>query len=370
MEEWQRLLVEGANHVGKLKELFPEIDERQLAAVARQFPMRINAYYLGLIRGPNDPFARQVIPDIAEILDPEAPEDPLAEEDDSPTPGITHRYPDRVLFYVNYQCPIYCRYCTRKRKIGDPSSVTPKRIEDGIEYIRRTPTVRDVVLSGGDPLLLKDDALVDLVRRLREVPHVEILRIGTRVPSALPQRVTPELCRALQPYHPIYVMTHFSHPRELTAEAKRACDLLADHGFPMMNQSVLLAGVNDNPETMKALFQGLLRFRVKPYYLYQADLAQGAAHFRTSLAKGLEVLEALRGHTSGLAVPYYVIDTPGGGGKVPILPEYVLKVTDEEVVVRNYEGKIFRYPLPKPDEAAEPVPAVLPAQARRMKRGA
>jgi lysine 2,3-aminomutase len=368
MEEWQRLLVEGVNSIRKLREYYPGIPEELWEKVAREFPVRINAYYLSLIRGPDDPFARQVLPDVREILDGDFPEDPLAEEEDSPAPGITHRYPDRVLFYVNFQCPIYCRYCTRKRKVGDPSSMQPGQIEAGLAYIRAHPEVRDVILSGGDPLMLKDEVIVDIVRRIREIPHVEIIRIGTRVPSALPQRITESLCKGLQPYHPVYIMAHFSHPRELTPEAKRACDLLANHGFPMMNQTVLLRGVNDDPETMKALFRGLLKFRVKPYYLFQADITRGATHFRTSLQKGLEIMEALRGHTSGLAVPYYVIDAPGGGGKIPVLPQYLLSVSDEEVVMRNYERKVHRYPLPKDDPEAVPQPVAAGTRRRRSTR--
>lgn len=351
MEEWQRLLAEGVNTTKRLKEIFPDIDEQKAAAVAKKYPIRINKYYLGLIREIGDPIANQVVPDDLEITDTTTPDDGLEEERDAEVPGLTHRYPDRVLFYINYQCAIYCRYCTRKRKVGDPSSLSRENIRKGIEYIRAHPEVRDVILSGGDPLLLKDEQLDEIVGQIRAIPHVELIRIGTRIPSVLPQRVTPKLCETLKKHHPIYVMVHFSHPRELTAESKRACDLLADNGFPMFNQTVLLRGVNDDPKVMKELFVGLLKFRVKPYYLYMGDLVNGAAHFRTDLKKGIEIMEGLRGHTSGLASPYLVIDTPGGGGKVPILPEYVLKCDEKEVVVRNYEGKIFRYPLPEEELA-------------------
>lgn len=353
MEEWQRLLAEGVTSVERLKEVFPEIDERRLRAVAEKYPVRINKYYLGLIERLDDPIGRQVIPDLEEIADASCPEDALNEEGDAVVPGLTHRYPDRVLFYVNYQCPIYCRYCTRKRKVGDPESLSQAAIERGLDYIRRHPEVRDVILSGGDPLVLRDEPLDALVGSIRAIPHVEIIRIGSRVPSTLPQRITPAICERLRKHHPVYMMVHFSHPRELTPEAHRACALLADHGFPLMNQTVLLRGVNDDPRVLRDLFTGLLRWRVKPYYLYQADQVQGAAHFRTALRKGLEIMEALRGHTSGLAVPYYVIDAPGGGGKIPILPEYVLKCDEREIVLRNYEGKVFRYEFPAevPDEA-------------------
>lgn len=346
METWQKILVDGINNFKKLKELFPDMDDERLRAVIKEFPVRVNSYYLSLIQRPDDPIARQVFPDLHEIEELDAPEDPLAEENDSPAPGITHRYPDRVLFYVNFQCPIYCRYCTRKRKVGDPDSLAEGQVDAGIAYIKKHSEVRDVILSGGDPLMLKDDQIEEIVRRLRAIPHVEIIRIGTRVPNALPQRITDELCARLKKYHPIYMMVHFSHPRELTPESKAACDRLADNGFPMMNQTVLLDGVNDDPETMKKLFQGLLRFRVKPYYLFQADLTRGANYFRTGVRKGLEIMSALRGHTSGLAVPYYVIDAPGGGGKIPMLPKYVVKMGEREVIMRNYAGKLYRYPLP------------------------
>ncbi len=353
MEEWQRLLAEGVNTARKLKEVFPELDERRIEAIARKYPVRINKYYLGLIERVDDPIARQVIPDIEEVTDASCPEDGLNEEGDAAVPGLTHRYPDRVLFYVNYQCPIYCRYCTRKRKVGDPGSVSRMTVRQGLDYIRRHPEVRDVILSGGDPLMLRDGPIDEIVGSIRAIPHVEIIRVGTRVPSTLPQRITPALCAALRKHHPVYMMVHFSHPRELTPEARRACELLADHGFPLMNQTVLLRGVNDDPKVLKELFTGLLRFRVKPYYLYQADQVRGAGHFRTALKRGLEIMEALRGHTSGLAVPYFVIDAPGGGGKIPLLPEYVLQCDEKEIVLRNYEGKIFRYefPLEVPDEA-------------------
>ncbi len=353
VEEWQKLLIDGVHRVRELKQKFPHLDEEEIEHIISIYPVRINKYYLGLIRSPDDPIARQVLPDPAEIYEMSqgVREDPLNEEADAVVPGLTHRYPDRVLFYVNHQCPIYCRYCTRKRKIGDPNSVNHDNIRAGLEYIREHQEIRDVVLSGGDPLMLKDELLGDIVGQVRSIPHVEVIRIGTRIPSTLPQRVTQKMCDTLKKHHPIFIMAHFSHPRELTPEAKRSCEMLADNGFPLMNQTVLLKGINDDPETLKELFVGLLRFRVRPYYLYQADLTTGAAHFRTSLETGLAVMEGLRGHTSGLAVPYYVIDAPGGGGKIPMLPEYVLQVDEEQVVVRNYERKTFRYTLPPASQA-------------------
>ncbi|OGG51737.1 MAG: lysine 2,3-aminomutase [Candidatus Handelsmanbacteria bacterium RIFCSPLOWO2_12_FULL_64_10] len=368
MEAWQKILVDGVNNFKRLRELFPDMDDERLRAVIKNFPVRVNSYYLSLIRDADDPIARQVFPDLHEIEELDSPEDPLSEENDSPAPGITHRYPDRVLFYVNFQCPIYCRYCTRKRKVGDPESIVPGQVDAGLEYIRRHAEVRDVILSGGDPLMLRDEAIVDVVRRLREIPHVEIIRIGTRVPNALPQRITPALCAALRAYHPIWMMVHFSHPRELTPEAKEACERLADHGFPLMNQTVLLRGVNDDHGTLKQLLQGLLRMRVKPYYLFQADLTRGANYFRTGVERGLQIMHAIRGHTSGLAVPTYVIDAPGGGGKIPLLPKYVLRMDDRQVIMRNYAGKLYRYPLPAPEPDAGTLMAPRPGGRRRTRR--
>jgi lysine 2,3-aminomutase len=280
---------------------------------------------------------------VEEIQDRVCPVDPLDEENQSPIPNLVHRYPDRVLFLVSSECAMYCRFCTRKRKVGgERMQITRESIEQGIAYIRDNPEIRDVILSGGDPLLLADDRLEWILRELRAIPTLEIIRIGTRVPVVLPQRITPGLVRVLRKFHPLYINTHFNHPDEITDASTKACARLIDAGIPMGNQSVLLRGVNDNPEIMKRLMQKLLMIRVKPYYIYQADLVQGTDHFRTTVEEGLAVVRALRGHTSGMAVPAYVIDAPGGGGKIPLLPDY-LQAMGDQVVLKNYEGKIFTY---------------------------
>jgi len=271
-------------------------------------------------------------------------------------PGLVHRYPDRVLFLVTDRCAAYCRYCTRSRLVSNASGYDfHPQFDKQIEYIRNTPSVRDVLLSGGDPLLFSDERLEMLLSQLRAIPHVEFLRIGTRIPIFLPQRITPQLCEMLRKYHPLFISIHSNHPRELTTEVREALGRLADAGIPLGNQSVLLRHVNDDPVVMKAQVQNLLLCRVKPYYLYQCDLISGSAHLRTSVRQGLEIMEQLRGHTTGYAVPQYVIDAPGGGGKVPINPDYVMSRNGEEVVIRNYEGKIFEYP-----EAADGTPLVAP----------
>ncbi|MBE0557538.1 MAG: KamA family radical SAM protein, partial [Proteobacteria bacterium] len=301
-------------------------------------------YYLSLIRYPGDPIWLQCIPDKVELEDQNAPEDPLNEDADSPVPSITHRYPDRVLFLVTSQCSMYCRFCTRKRKVSDSSKINSKYIQDGLDYIASHPEVRDVVLSGGDPLMVTDYALERILAGLRAIPHVEIIRLGTKMPCVLPQRVTPKLCKMLKKYHPVYVNTHFNHPWECTPEAERACAMLADAGCPVGNQAVLMKGVNDDPEIMLELHRKLLKMRVRPYYIYQADLTKGTNHFRTPVRVGLEIMDKLRGHTSGLAIPYYVIDAPGGGGKIPLLPPYVLGRSGNDIIVRNYKYEIFTYP--------------------------
>ncbi len=329
-----------------------EVDREMLEQVHARFPLRVSTYYLDLIRRVGAQIANQVVPDARE-LEETGLEDPLGEEGDSPVPGISHRYPDRVLFYVNHLCPVYCRFCTRKRKVSDPHSVSQAQIEQGIDYIRAHPEVRDVIVSGGDPLMLLDDRLDHILGGLRAIPHVEIIRIGSRVPVALPQRITPELARVLQRHHPLYINVHFNHPGEITEESSRACAVLADAGIPLGNQSVLLKGVNDDPEVMKELVQKLLAIRVKPYLIYLMDLVQGAEHFRTSVQDGLDIIQALRGFTSGMAVPTLVIDAPGGGGKIPITPDAVVTFDDEEIVIRNYEGELYRYPSHPADQPVQ-----------------
>jgi lysine 2,3-aminomutase len=273
--------------------------------------------------------------------------DSLDEDADSPVPNLTHRYPDRVLFLVSPVCATYCRFCTRRRKVGDPEKIPLNQFEGAFKYLREHTEVRDVILSGGDPFMLSDRRIEFFLKTLREIEHIEIIRIHTRMPSHLPQRITPALCSIIKKYHPVYINVHFNHPDELTPEAHTALTMLADTGAPLGSQTVLLKDVNDDPQVMKTLMQKLLRARVKPYYIYQADVVAGGEHFRTQLEKGLQIVRALRGWTSGLAVPHFVIDAPGGGGKIPILPEYVEWVSEDEIVLRNYAGEIFRYPLPR-----------------------
>ncbi|MBM3213773.1 KamA family radical SAM protein [Candidatus Poribacteria bacterium] len=352
-EDWRDVFRGGVSTAEELARRF-DLDVESLRRIEKEFPFRINRYYLSLIESKDDPIWKQVVPDIEELQGEIGYDDPLAEESDSPILNLTHRYPDRVLFYINHQCPIYCRFCTRKRKVGDPHSLPKEEIDRGIQYIRDHPEIRDIVVSGGDALMLSDQRIDEILGKLRAIPHVEILRVATRVPCALPQRVTSELCAVLKKHHPLYINTHFNHPREVTPEAEKACGMLADAGIPLGCQTVLLRGVNDDPATMKELMQRLLRIRVKPYYIYQADLVQGTDHFRTSVRRGLEIIQALRGHTSGMAVPHFVIDAPGGGGKIALLPDAVVEWNDQEIVLRNYEGNIYRYPN-VPEELASPV---------------
>jgi lysine 2,3-aminomutase len=319
----------------------------EIEKVKRVYPMRVSPYYLSLIKAKDDPIWKQCIPDIKELEDRSNFEDPLAEERDTKVPGLVHRYPDRVLLLISTQCPVYCRFCTRKRKVGREKQIPMEQILKGIDYIRKHKEVRDVILSGGDPLLRTDSELEFILKELRSIPHLEIIRIGTRVPCTLPSRITKRLCKMLKKYHPIYVNVHFNHPSEITPESKKACELLADAGIPLGSQTVLLKGVNDSPEVMKELMQKLLQIRVKPYYLYLCDLVKGTEHFRTTVEKALEIFREIQGFTSGLCVPHLVIDSPGGGGKIPILPQYIKKMTPEKVVLVNYKGEEYEYPNPE-----------------------
>jgi lysine 2,3-aminomutase len=312
-------------------------------------PVSITPYYASLLDryAPNHPLRRTVVPVTAEYrIAPEESGDPLGEEHTSPVPGIVHRYPDRVLFLVTDFCSTCCRYCTRSRMITDEKAhhISKNQWKQGIAYIEATPAIRDVLISGGDPLTLSDDRLEWLLWHLRRIPHVELLRIGTKAPVVLPQRITPALTRMLKRYHPLWLSIHFTHPDELTPEVNQACNRLADAGIPLGSQTVLLAGINDDVDTMKRLMHGLIKMRVKPYYLYQCDPIIGSAHFRTSVEKGLEIIKGLRGHTTGYAVPSYVIDAPGGGGKIPLLPEYVAGREGDNLILRNYEDRLYRYP--------------------------
>ena len=326
-------------------------------ATVNKFPMSITPYYLSLIDVDdleNDPVFIQSFPSPNEltVLDSDMC-DPLHEDHDSPVPGITHRYPDRVLFLVSNFCAMYCRHCTRKRRVGDRDNIPDqKQIAAGIDYIRKTPQIRDVLLSGGDPLLLSDERLDQILSELHDIEHVEVIRIGTRTPAVLPFRITDNLVSILKKYHPLWINTHFNHPREITQSSREAVAKLADAGIPLGNQSVLLAGVNDCPRIMRSLVHKLVSNRIRPYYLYQCDMSEGLSHFRTPVGKGIEILESLIGHTSGFAVPTYVIDAPGGGGKIPVMPNYLISWSTNKVVLRNYEGIITTYKEP---DSYEPV---------------
>jgi lysine 2,3-aminomutase len=326
-------------------------EERQaFAGSHEQFNMGITPYYASLIdaKDPNCPIRLQSVPKMGEltILDTEM-EDPLAEESNMPVPGITHRYPDRVLFYTTHNCPVYCRHCTRKRKVSDPSSsAANQQLEDGLAYIEKNKQVRDVVISGGDALSNSDERLEYILSRLRAIEHVEVFRIGTRNLVTLPQRVTDNFAKMLSKYHPVFIHTHFNHPKECTQEAFDACAKLADAGCVINNQMVLLKGINDDPKTVMALNHKLLLMRVRPYYIFQCDMSQGISHFRTPIEVGLNIIEHLRGWTSGMAVPHFVVDCPGGGGKIPLLPEYVVKREGKKWTFRNYQKKQFIYNEP------------------------
>jgi len=326
-------------------------DERfALSRFKTSLPLAITPYYASLLDrdNPDQPIRRTVVPTTNELMAaPGEKEDPLGEESHSPVPGLVHRYPDRVLFLVTDQCSNYCRYCTRSRLVGKKGhklASSGKQLEKAIGYIESHTEVRDVLLSGGDPLVLPDEKLEWLLGRLRRIPHVEIIRIGTKVPVVLPQRITPALTAMLKRYHPLWMSIHCTHPGEHTFEMTTACERLAEAGIPLGSQTVLLAGINDSVETMKKLVHGLLRMRIKPYYLYQCDPTIGTAHFRTPVSKGLEIYQGLRGHTTGYGVPTYVIDAPGGGGKIPLIPETVVGRDGHDLLLRNYEGNIYRYP--------------------------
>ncbi len=330
---------------------FEKTEREGLEKTFEKFPLSITPYYLSLIdknNFRNDPVFKQAFGSVQELTRVRSElEDPLSEEHDSPVEGITHRYPDRVLFHVSNICSMYCRHCTRKRKVGDIDYVpTKKQLRKGIEYIAKTPQVRDVLLSGGDPFMMPNEKLDWLLSEVSKIPHVEIIRIGTRMPVVLPYRITGELITILKKYQPLWINTHFNHPREITASSKEALAKLADGGFPLGNQSVLLADVNDCPRIMKSLVHKLVQNRVRPYYLYQCDLSEGLSHFRTPIGKGIEIMESLIGHTSGFARPTYVIDAPGGGGKIPVMPNYIISWSTNKVVLRNYEGVITTYKEP------------------------
>ncbi len=348
--KWQvRNRIETLEDLEKYANLSTE-DEQGVKEALKQLRMAITPYYLSLmdLENKNCPIRKQGIPTGAEAFQSDADLlDPLSEDEDSPVPGLTHRYPDRVLFLITDMCSMYCRHCTRRRFAGQTDRQSPsERIQQGIDYIARTPEVRDVLLSGGDALMVSDAMLESIIQRLREIPHVEIIRIGTRIPVVCPQRVTDGLVDMLKKYHPIWLNTHFNHPDEITPESVEACTKLINAGVPIGNQTVLLRGVNDCPQVMKELVLGLVKNRIRPYYIYQCDLSVGIEHFRTSVSRGIEIIENLRGHISGYAVPTYVVDAPGGGGKIPVMPQYLISQSPGKVVLRNFEGVIATYTQP------------------------
>jgi lysine 2,3-aminomutase len=354
-KDWKWQLKNCIKSVDQFEELLgiklEEMHRKKIELTVKKFPLAITPYYMSLINTDdykNDPVFRQAFPAPEELeIQKYDMSDPLSEDKDSPAPGITHRYPDRVLFHISNVCSMYCRHCTRKRKVGDIDSIPCKEdIMAGLEYIRNTPVVRDVLLSGGDPLMLSDEYLDWILTELRKIPHVQVIRIGTRMPVVLPYRITDKLVNMLKKHHPLWINTHFNHPREITASSREALAMLANAGIPLGNQTVLLAGVNDCPRIMKSLMHKLVENRVRPYYIYQCDLSEGLTHFRTPIGKGIEIMESLRGHTSGFAVPTYVVDAPGGGGKIPLNPTYLISLSTNKVVLRNYEGIITTYKEP------------------------
>jgi lysine 2,3-aminomutase len=343
MTHWKEILQNSVNSPTELARHF-DFDCNALEATNASFPMRINPYYLSLIRSVNDPLWKQAVPDPMELRDSICIPDPLAEEDLSPVPNLVHKYPDRVLFLVASECAMYCRFCTRKRKVGTPRMlITDDSIEAGISYIREHKKIREVLISGGDPLMLSDNKLDLLLTRIRAVPSIEVIRIGTRIPCTLPMRITRQLAEILKKHHPLYINTHFNHPRELTTQAIEACGRLADAGIPLGCQTVLLKGVNNDPTILKELFLGLLRMRVKPYYLFQGDLTKGTNHFRTHTNDGIKIMRQLIGSISGMAIPTFALDAPGGKGKIPLTPDYILSST-KELSFHNYCGKLCSYP--------------------------
>lgn len=348
--DWQWQTSHRIRTLAQLETMIVLSDEERAAFTRTDavLPLGITPYYMSLVSvdDPSQPIRRSVIPTVNEtVRQPGEADDPLGEDAMSPVPGLVHRYPDRVLLLLSDFCSTYCRYCTRSRVVGHGAlHPSRSRLEKAFAYIEQTPAVRDVLLSGGDPLMLGDEKLAWVLSRLRQIPHVDIVRIGTKVPAVLPQRITPQLVRMLRRYHPLWMSLHFTHPDECTPESYRACAMLADAGIPLGSQTVLLKGINDSVETMRALVHNLLKMRVRPYYLYQCDPISGSAHFRTPIEKGLEIIRGLRGFTSGYAVPTYVVDAPGGGGKIPLMPDYVVGREEDALVLRNYENNHYRYP--------------------------
>jgi len=351
--DWKWQLKNRITTLEAIKDLIP-LTRREEEGVKRatgRLAMAITPYFLSLIdrNDPKCPIRKQAIPRIEEFsISPAEMVDPCGEDSHSPVPGLVHRYPDRALLIVTDSCAMYCRYCTRKRMVGEehpPMAI--ERFDDALKYIKSKRSIRDILISGGDPLMMKTEVLESYIKRLRSIPHLEIIRIGTRVPVTLPMRVTNELVNMLKKYHPLYISIHFSHPREITPEVEKACSMLADAGIPLGSQTVLLKGVNDRPSVMKKLMQELMRIRVRPYYIYQCDMAMGTGHFRTPVSVGMNIIEELRGHTTGYAVPTFVVDAPGGGGKIPVAPTYLISQAKGKITLRNYENKIFTYSEPE-----------------------
>ena len=374
MSEWQKILKDDS--LATLEQLADKfgrdvIDVEALRPAFDNFQMRITPEALNQIKAVGDPMWRQYVPTTEELEVVDGMIDSLDEDGDSPVPNITHRYPDRALFLVSPVCATYCRFCTRRRKVGDPEKIPLNQFDSAFAYLREHTEIRDVILSGGDPMMLSDRRLEYIFQNLRAIPHVEIIRLGSRITSHLPERITPEFCEMVQKYHPVFMNTHFNHPDELTPAAVAALDRLSKAGVPLGCQTVLLKGVNDDPAVMKDLMHRLLKARVRPYYLYMADQVAGGEHFRTMVQKGLEIIQALRGWTSGLAVPHFCIDAPGGGGKVPLLPEYVEEINDDEVIFRNYAGERYVYKQPRPAVAVgcgtggAEAPSVVPIQVAK-----
>ncbi len=352
--DWKWQFAHRVTNVETLSKNLPlsEEDKHDIGECLKVFRMAITPYYLSLIdpSDKSDPVRMQCVPTIAEtIACSNDLADPLNEEGDSPVPHVVHRYPDRVLLLVTYQCSMYCRHCTRRRVVGERDGcISEKAFKIALDYIKKHTEIRDVLISGGDPLTMSTDRLESIISALREIPHVDIIRIGTRVPVVMPMRIDDELLNMLKKYQPIWINTHFNHPKEVTAEAGAACERIVNAGVPLGNQTVLLRGINDSAEILKTLFEKLVHYRVRPYYLYQCDLSVGISHFRTTVEEGVEIMHKLQGNISGYCIPKYVIDAPGGGGKVPVNYEYVVSRTDKEVVLENYRGGIYRYPQTQP----------------------
>ncbi len=346
---WKLLLDESITDPDDIARAFG-LDLESTKRVSRVYPVKVNPYFLKLAQNNDEALSRQIVPDIEELSprNTSCPQDPIMEEAYSPVANLTHRYHDRVLFLISDTCPVHCRFCTRKRKVGKGLTVTDETIREGIEYIRDKPEIRDVLLSGGDPLLLENDKLAGILDSLRRIPHVEVIRVGTRVPGTLPQRVDEKLAKMLSRFHPLYIHTHFNHPAEIAPESSVACRILADAGIPLSSQTVLLAGINDDADTLEALFRSLLSMRVRPYYLFQSDMVRGSEHFRTPLERGIKIMETLRIRTSEMALPRFAVDLPEGKGKVVIDSGHIEVDGRGEVIVTTLEGEEVKYPDPAP----------------------